>query len=187
MTLVDWLSESKERNMKLLIICLFFGIICANVEEKPSVSNDELVKMFEDLKSEFDDLKQNNKKMGRFSELKNEIKKLNASMSNQDERIQANEEDLKEVNNLKTKVEHQEARILANKEDLKEVDSLKTKVKNQEATIQANEEGLKVVDDLKTNVENQAARIKANEDGLDVSICYLIDKLQNWDKDAFLL
>ena len=92
--------------MKLLILCLFFGIICANVEEKPSVSNDELVKMFEDLKSEFDDLKQKNKKMGRFTELKNEIKKLNASMSYQEERIQANEEDL-EVNicylNLKAK------------------------------------------------------------------------------------
>ena len=117
-TLVDWLSESKERNMKLLIICLFFGIICANVEEKPSVSNDELVKMFEDLKSEFDDLKQKNKKMGRFTELKNEIKKLNASMSYQEERIQANEEDLKGIDNLKTNVENQEARIKATEDGL---------------------------------------------------------------------
>ena len=50
--------------------------------------------MFEDLKSEFDDLKQNNKKVGRITELKNEIEKLNASMSDQEERIQANEEDL---------------------------------------------------------------------------------------------
>ena len=104
--------------MKLLILCLFFGIICANVEETPSVSNDELVKMFEDLKSEFDDLKQKNKKMGRFTELKNEIKKLNASMSYQEERIQANEEDLKGIDNLKTNVENQEARIKATEDGL---------------------------------------------------------------------
>ena len=85
--------------MKLLILCLFFGIICANVEEK-------LVQMVEELKSEFAELKQNNKKVGRITDLKNEIKKLNASMSDQEERIQANEEDL-EVNicylNLKAK------------------------------------------------------------------------------------
>ena len=137
--------------MRLLILCLFFGIIFANTEE----SFEKLVQMIEGLKKEVDHLKQNNKKMGRFTELKNEIKKLNASMSDQELRILTNKEDLKVVDNLKTKVENQEERIKANEEDLKEVNNLKTKVKNQEATIQA------------------------NEDGLDVSICYLIDKLQN--------
>ena len=105
--------------------------------------------MIEGLKKEVDHLKQNNKKMGRFTELKNEIKNLKISMSDQEERIQANEEYLKEIDNLKTKVENQDARILANKEDLKEVDNL---------------------------VIKQEARIQANEDGLEVSICYLNHK-----------
>ena len=99
--------------MKLLILCLFSGIIFANTEE----SFEKLVQMIESLKKEVDHLKQNNKKMGRFTELKNEIKNLKISMSDQEERIQANEEYLKEIDNLKTKVENQDARILANKDD----------------------------------------------------------------------
>ena len=125
--------------MKLLILCLFFGIICANVEEK-------LVQMVEELKSEFAELKQNNKKVGRITDLKNEIKNLKISMSDQEERIQANEDGLKGVDDL---------------------------VSKQDVRIQANEEDLKGVDDL---VSEQEARIQANEDGLDVSICYLNHK-----------
>ena len=177
--------------MKLLILCLFFGIIFANTEE----SFEKLVQMIEGLTKEVDHLKQNNKKMGRFADLKNEIKKLNASMSNQEERIQANEEDLKEVDNLKIKVENQEARILANKEDLKVVNDLKNNVNEQEARIH---EDLKVVDNLKATVskqkeriqtneedfkkvvddlvKNQESTIQANEDGLEVSICCLNHK-----------
>ena len=153
--------------MKLLILCLFFGIIFANTEE----SFEKLVQMIEGLKKEVDHLKQNNKKMGRFTELKDEIKNLKISMSDQELRIQVNEEDLKAVDdvvdNLKTNVKDQEARIQANGEDLKGVEDL---VKNQEAMIHANGENFKGVDNL---VNNQEARIQANKEDLEVSICYL--------------
>ena len=153
--------------MKLLILCLFFGIIFANTEE----SFEKLVQMIEGLKKEVDHLKQNNKKMGRFTELKDEIKNLKISMSDQELRIQVNEEDLKAVDdvvdNLKTNVKDQEARIQANGEDLKGVEDL---VKNQEAMIHANGENFKGVDNL---VNNQESRIQANKEALEVSICYL--------------
>ena len=156
--------------MKILILCLFFGIICANVEEK-------LVQMVEELKSEFAELKQNNKKVGRITDLKNEIKNLKISMSNQELRIQVNEEDLKAVDdvvdNLKTNVKDQEARIQANGEDLKGVEDL---VKNQEAMIHANGENFKGVDNL---VNNQESRIQVNKEALEVSICYLNQTRKN--------
>ena len=85
--------------MKLLILCLFFGIICAKNKETPIVSNDELVQMVKELKSQVDDLKttQNSKRRIRIDNLKIELDYLKADVSDQESRIQANEEGL-EVN-----------------------------------------------------------------------------------------
>ena len=60
--------------MRFLILCLFFGIICATNKEQPIVNYDEfvqVVQIVEELKSQVDDLKKN--RDGRINNLENEL------------------------------------------------------------------------------------------------------------------
>ena len=60
--------------MRFLILCLFFGIICATNKEKPVEKNyEQLIEIVEDLKSQVDDLKKNQNRDGRINNLKNEL------------------------------------------------------------------------------------------------------------------
>ena len=83
--------------MRFLILCLFFGIICATNKEQQIVNYDEfvqVVQIVEELKSQVEDLKKNQNRDGRINNLKNEIDYLKTNMSNQESRIEANEEGL---------------------------------------------------------------------------------------------
>ena len=84
-----------KSNMRFLILCLFFGIICATNKEKPVEKNyEQLIEIVEDLKSQVDDLKKNQNRDGRINNLKNELDYLKTNVSDQESRIQ--------VSNLKS-------------------------------------------------------------------------------------
>ena len=155
--------------MKLLVICLFFGIICANETEK----------------------------FKRITELKNEVEELKSAMQQflknilveQEGRIEDNEED---IDNLKTNVEKLEARNKDNKENFDKLKTtvgkqeermednednfakLKTTVGQQEARIQKNEVDFNLadVDEVKSIMRNQVATFEAYKQQIEVSICY---------------
>ena len=84
-----------KSKMRFLILCIFFGIICATNKENPNVKKyEQLVQTVEELKSQVEDLKKNQNRDGRINNLKNELDYLKTNMSNQESRIQANEEGL---------------------------------------------------------------------------------------------
>ena len=92
--------------MRFLILCIFFDITKSIVK-----CDAQLVQIVEDLKSQVDGLrknqnhlksqvdylKKNQNRDGRINNLKNELDYLKTNMSNQESRIQANEDSI-EIN-----------------------------------------------------------------------------------------